>query len=345
MAPTPIYFCIDVEPDEFSPALPGFSVDNVSEAFRRIKARRARMEDATGAKVNFGWNVRLDRLIETKGGDAAAIVKLCEDEFAEVIDQGDHIGLHIHVFEQMNEKDKWRANYAERTLIEDTIDFSIATYNQTFGKKPRSVRMGDMWLGQCVIDRLEEAGVEYEVSLEPCMRPSFLEGSYPGTNSRGLRPSTMSAEFLPYHPDKKNYLKPATGEGAANIWMVPNSVFPRMDWQSPGYWIMTAFIAIMTGGRRWRPRDVIRPQTVYTQEKMRTVLHRELVVSEMPKLCSAVRNYTPPDRLDTFLDMICDLAPKRPMSFVTLPDYVKMLAPSADAATVPDALSSAIAVP
>ena len=113
MTAIPVHFAIDLEPDKRMPRSADGGLDSAGHAFEAFFERRRALEDATGAPVNFGWYVRMDRHIAAVYGDARVIA----DKYARQLDDaaaaGDEVGVHIHSIER-NEKNRRLARQLRR---------------------------------------------------------------------------------------------------------------------------------------------------------------------------------------------------------------------------------------
>ena len=306
---TPILFALDLEPDARLPTDVDKTIDNAGVALRSISEMRSTLEQATGARANVSWYVRMDRHIAALFGDPCAMAERFRSELETAFATGDEIGLHIHSIEK-DEHGRWRVNYADPNLIADTVDEAFENFAAFFGRSCRSVRMGDMWTSNACMRQLAAKGVRYDMSIESGLRPQHLTGLYPGTSSKGRRPSQVASPSHPY--------RPFAGEaGLDEMWALPLSSHPRTDYHHPGMWLISAYTAAMTGFRRLRARDVVRPQ-------VEAAIDAALTANDPPGLCVAVRNYGAAARIEKFFDILCEAAQRRPIQFCTPADYVRL---------------------
>ena len=323
MNPIPIHFGIDLEPDESLPEIGNAPFDSIGVAFRDMFARRAEIESCTGALVHYGWYVRMDSHIEKLYGDRAAIADRYKRELTQAAEAGDEIGLHIHVMEKP-EGGVWRANYADEARTEDEIEKSIECFTEFFGHKPQSARMGDMWARQNCVEKFEELGVRYDLSLECGLRAQGFGRLYPGTNSKGVRKSLLTMPVAPYRPARAEFRQAAEKSDAYNLWMIPLSSAKRQDVFNPGYWIMSAGTAVRSGFQRNQARMVLRPQTQYRPGEVYAALTSLFDEVENPCACLVIRNFGVPDRVHHFIDVLCAMAKERALQFVGPEDYVRL---------------------
>ena len=321
MPTIPIHFATDLEPDAATPTIESATFDNASVSLREIQARRHEIEDVTGAKVNFGWYVRMDRQVETLFGSADAIAARNADLLETAAQEGDEIGLHIHSLEQT--QDGWRAHYGDPDVIDELIEHSVDGYRKFFGNPCRSARMGDIWTNTRCVQKLNQIGIEYDLTAESGMRPYSLSNSYPNTNSTGWRPSMLHIKNSPYQPDPQQFSK-IGGDDKLDMWMIPLTAYKRRDYFNPRFWALTALAAATSGLQNWRIGRVLRPQEGATPSDLNAALTEIFDQHMPPSLCVASRNFGEAERIHGFLTSICDLAKSRDIRFVTPADYVQM---------------------
>ncbi len=321
MPTIPVHFATDLEPDLATPSIDTATFDNAGVSLREIQAMRHMMEDATGAKVNFGWYVRMDRQVETLFGSGDAIAARYADLLETAALAGDEIGLHIHSIEQT--RDGWRAHYGDPDVIDDIIEHSVEGYFKFFGKPCRSVRMGDIWTNTRCVQKLNEIGIEYDLTAESGMRPHSLSASYPNSNSTGWRPSMLHIKNSPYHPDPRAFNK-VGDDDKLSMWMIPLTAHQRHDYLNPRFWALTALSAATSGFRHWRIGKVLRPQEDVSADALNAALVEIFDRHSPPSLCVAARNFGEAQRIQHFLKAICELAKDRDIQFVSPADYVRI---------------------
>ena len=313
----PIHFAIDLEPDERLPEAGAATFDNAGVALSSMARLRASLARATGAPANFGWYVRMDRHIAALFGSADAMTARYRRELELALEVGDEIGLHVHSAEQDNHG-RWRVNYADENLIADTVAEAAENFHRFFGRPCLSARMGDMWTSEACMRQFARLGIRYDASIETGLRPQNLTALYPGTTSKGRRPSMVACPLKPYQP--------FAGEaGVGDMWVLPLSSHPRRDFHRPGMWVNTAYTCLSTGFRRCRARDVVRPQSYASPDKLQAALAAALSDENQPGLCVAVRNFGAADRLEAFFDLLCDYAGENSIQFCTPADYVRLV--------------------
>src|SRR4051794_39333835 len=114
--PTSFVLCIDVEPrgrqfvsgsaEEWA----GFLT-----CFDYLNDWRRRYFDETGRKANFCWLLRLDNQILHAHGSRAWFIDVFRQQMQALLDAGDAIGLHHHMFAMHD--GVWREDFTQASLI------------------------------------------------------------------------------------------------------------------------------------------------------------------------------------------------------------------------------------
>ncbi len=247
----PVHIAIDLEPDERLPALglgPGAGgLEAAGRALDAIARWRGRLEEATGAPVRFGWYLRMDRHMGAVFGDPLALARRHERALGQAMAAGDEIGLHVHCGEP-SARGGWRINYADVALVDDTIEEAAATFARCFGRPARAARMGDMFASARTLAKFAALGVEVDLSLEQGLRAASMRGDYPGTDSRGARPSLLAVPPRPYRPSARNFRRSAETESESlGLWATPLTSYPARERADPRVWALSALSASVTG--------------------------------------------------------------------------------------------------
>ncbi|GJL90816.1 hypothetical protein [Hyphococcus sp.] len=313
---TPVHFALDLEPDERLPEIGAASFDNAGVALRAMMQMREKLQDKTGLTARFGWYVRMDRHIAELYGGADAITQRYQRELELAFEAGDEIGLHIHVAER-DKRGCWRVNYADEKLVAETVDDAFDQFLSFFGRPCKAVRMGDMWISKSCMRHLARKGLLYDVSMETGLRSQQLKAHYPGTSSKGRRPSLVAAPLKPFQPF-------AGEDEIGEMWALPLSSHPRNDYHWPGMWLNSANTMLATGFRRRRARDVLRPQANYSSKELEAAIDCAISEPGQPGLCVAVRNFGAASRIEAFFDILCKLTLRRKIQFCTPAEYVRL---------------------
>ncbi|MAW78755.1 MAG: hypothetical protein CMI63_00835 [Parvularcula sp.] len=314
MKPFPIHFAIDLEPDERLPDEANKSFDSAGVALERMLSLRSEIEAATGFPAAFGWYIRMDRHVTGLYGDAGVIAVRYKSLLDEAAQAGDEIGLHIHANER-GPDGRWRANYADEEAVLRNVDDAFASFQEVFGRTCRSVRMGDMWTSKACLRRLYECGALYDLTLESGRRPRSFASVYPGTGSKGWRPSMVGAPLAPYQPDRKDM---------PGFWVAPLASYPRSDFHNPRMLLLSAYSGVATGFRRRRARQMLRPQDYYPRETRKAWIEAALAEGEQPGFCFAIRNFGDAAQIEQFLDVLMEIAKERPLKFCAPADYISL---------------------
>ena len=311
----PVHFAVDLEPDARLPHDGDKSFDSAGVALETMAGMRRALEKATGAPVQFGWYIRMDRQITALYGDACAIAQRYWAGLETAAAAGDEIGLHVHCFEPQPEG--WRVNYSDDQYVAEITDEALETYAAFFGKSCRAVRMGDMWTNDACQRHLASRGVEYDLSLEPGMRPRAIADNYPGAGGKGDRPSMLGAPLKPFRPFEGD-------AQCGGMWEIPLASYRRRDFLSPRMWALSGLTAVMTGFRRIHAREIIRPQAEYRPAALRKAIAALLAEDGRSGICVAVRNFGAADRIKLFLELLSEAADAHEIRFCNAPEYVRL---------------------
>ena len=162
----PALLCIDVEPDERlvpvppRPSWPGFerfaaSVDDL----------RAELESASSAPARFSWFLRLDPQIEHAHGSPGWVVDRYGGTLAKLSSDGDELGVHAHCWRWAG--DDWCNDHGDPAWVSHCVSSALAVFEASFGHRARAYRGGDRFIDATVLDVIERAGVEVDLTLEP----------------------------------------------------------------------------------------------------------------------------------------------------------------------------------
>ncbi len=314
MNPFPIHFAIDLEPDKRLPEDSDKTFDNAGVALERMAIWRDRIEAVTGAPAQFGWYVRMDRHIGALYGDPCTIAKRYKPLLDEAARAGDEIGLHIHAIER-RPGGGWRANYADEFAVCETVSESFANFKTVFGRNCISARMGDMWTSEACMRKIVECGARYDLSLETGRCPKAMAALYPGTGSKGWRPSMVGAPLTPFQPDEAS---------EPGFWAVPLASHPRRDSPLLRVLVLSAYSAAATGFRRIRARKTLRPQEHYQPGELQASLNAAINEGKQPGFCLAIRNYDDAAQTDNFIEALLNFARERPVKFCAPAEYVRL---------------------
>ena len=221
-----IVFAVDLEPDEqvCGPHDPWTGTQRAREELRPL---RLRLEQATGAPVQFNWFVRLDPQIEKTWGRPDWVAMACPDLLREIRASGDFTGMHVHTWKWHPRRETWFNDFADAAWRAHCLKTSAEAYHAMFGKAPVASRFGHRALGPEDVAVLKRLGVRYDLTLEPGA-PSHRLSSDPLAISP--LPDHLRAPRAPYQPSPHDYLTPAKEEQKSGFWMVPISVTPRPHW-------------------------------------------------------------------------------------------------------------------
>lgn len=216
----PIIICVDVEPDDFSPApdrpVPWHGFEASADL---MGALRTRLGAATAGPARFSWFVRADPQVERIYGTAGWAFSRYASLIAELVAAGDEIGLHAHVARYSDETGGWIEDFGSRDWIAECVTMAFDAYGRAFGRPSRSVRIGNHYMDDPTSDLVERLGARYDLTPEPGARPrSRLGGRL-----------VMTGELPDYSSLERSAYRRATGsfrerdDGRDGLWVVPLS--------------------------------------------------------------------------------------------------------------------------
>ena len=216
----PIIFVIDVEPDDRQTARGRSGWESSAAALDKLESLRGELEIATGRPVLYNWFFRFDTQIEQTFGRADYVAEACPRVIRAVIEHGDAAGIHIHLWRWSDTKSRWFNDFADRDWVAESLAVSIKSFEGIFGRRPEMARFGDRWLSQQAVDLMIEAGIRYDLTVEPGLPGG---GIHDDPNATGTLPDYRRAPRNPYQPRPGNYMEPSSGLKPDGMWMIPVS--------------------------------------------------------------------------------------------------------------------------
>jgi len=217
----PISLCIDVEPDErcVDPRAQ-MPWSGFEDLYQHMMRHRELLAQATGSKVRFCWNIRLDPQIEQTYGSPGWVVTHYRHIFESLAAEGDEIGVHTHAWRWDAADGCWIADHGNPAWVEHCVRSSIAVYQDCFGRRPRVFSLGDRFMSNRVLKLLDQLGIICDLTIEPGQRSA--RSQIAGEKSTGRLPDFRKAPKRPFHPSPWNYQRPGRWL-KRKIWAVPVS--------------------------------------------------------------------------------------------------------------------------
>jgi hypothetical protein len=286
MKTTPIILCIDVEPDDRDLEIEarkrwvGFE-----ETYKFFSELRPLLREATQAPVNFSWFLRMDPQIELGYGSATWV----RDQHKSILDEleqaGDEIGLHAHARRWDETAGNWIADYGNQEWVDHCIVSSFEAFQKAFGRRCRSIRIGDHWTNQQTVDLIQRLGAHFDLTVEPGTKPSpdiLFAGPYTGTwpNYHGTPTSS-------YRPSSENFKQPALSSDGT-LKLIPLSTGAFEGPKALRMWRVKRlgrFFGIDTQSRR----DSTRPGMHIRPWAFQNIFDGLLKIAEAPYIALVVR--------------------------------------------------------
>ena len=215
----PVLFVIDVEPDDFFVARdtterwPGFE-----RGVLWTEALRSQLSRDTGNAAKFCWGFRLDSQIRDAWGKAdwpLTTYRDCIDSFRL---HGDAIGIHTHLYRWTGDTQGWLIDQGNRDWVRSNVELSIETFRNTLGRDPAFFRFGDRWMSHEAMSWLDDAGIPFDLSLEPGL--SSVPTLHRGRPHTGSIPDQRAVPRHPYRPSRADFRRPDT-TGQSRIVEIP----------------------------------------------------------------------------------------------------------------------------
>ena len=246
--PIPAIWRIDVEPDEFQPAVgakPWLGLEATCELVDRL---RVSLRQRSGQPVHPTWLLRLDPDVGRCFGRTDFVVHEHRARFDEIRAHGDPLGLHVHPYRWDAERQTAYSDHADHAWTRHCLEVSARTFEQCFGEAPRRLSFGGYFLGEAEADAAIELGFEVELTAEPGLAPKAEDASL-GTYSTAPTADFRTWPRQPYFPSRESLGVPAVSRAASRrLLLVPLTSYDYQTALTPWY-------------RRWAKIALGRPRT------------------------------------------------------------------------------------
>lgn len=215
----PALLCVDIEPDDrevegdidadWSGTEP--CIERI-ERFRTASASR-------GHTAHVNWFVRLDpQIADAYGSIDHALDRHC-DRLHELRESGDGIGVHTHAWRYID--GRWIADHGDKAWVRHCVTEALDAFTRHTGHPPTMFRFGDRFLSNDVIRSIADAGVRYDLTIEPgARRVPSMRSDEPAL---GSLPSYRRVPRHPYRPSRLDYRRPARRVRPRPLQMIPMS--------------------------------------------------------------------------------------------------------------------------
>lgn len=214
----PVVLCIDVEPDPRTydranaPGWAGFE-----RLIEGIPALRERLSEAAGRPAAFTWFLRMDPQVADTWDSPAWVAETYEDPLADLMANGDELGVHIHPWRLEPKTGAWVADYQDPVWAEHCLTMGLDAFKTAFGHSPASHRGGDHFLTGAMLEVLDAHGVQVDLTVEPGVPPLGAGG---GETASGLRPDYRGVPTSPYRSSPSRF-PIADPDGSVRPLLVP----------------------------------------------------------------------------------------------------------------------------
>jgi hypothetical protein len=163
---TPIFFGIDVEPDQqfdVGPQGPA-SWSGVATIRRRLEDVRQQLEDVTESAFLVGWYLRMDPQIEAICGTADHAARLFGDDLRQLA-QNDraYLGLHVHATRWDEAETAWVLDTRNPDVWLEHLRVGLDAYTASMGAPPLRHRFTIDVTSAPMVAALRQAGVRVDL--------------------------------------------------------------------------------------------------------------------------------------------------------------------------------------
>jgi hypothetical protein len=213
-----VVLLIDVEPDDRTPDGPNGGWSGAQASLPLFEDLRQKLAERTSRPVRFNWFLRMDPQIERIWGDPRYIAKALPRLFEDAARHGDGLGIHPHLWRWHDTHRTWFNDFASDHWAKECFRVSFQAFQDVVGEPAKACRFGDHFLSETAVAEMEAAGIQADLTLEPGLP---TEPAYEDPFATACLPDFRIAPAEPYRPAPGDYLRPGTGAGARNIWMLP----------------------------------------------------------------------------------------------------------------------------
>lgn len=217
----PFILCIDVEPDSrLIEQKKGEPWTGYEAMHSLLKGMRTKFETATDAPVHYSWFYRVDPQIARSYETADWALQYYKEWIRVYQEAGDEIGLHPHAYRL--DKKGWIADHGNQLWVEHCLDVAFEGFQRNLGFPCRSFRFGDRWMNQETSDYLQQAGVQYDLTLEPGYKAQKKMLLNSNERATGSLPDTTRMPKFPYRAKAGQYQAPEAF-AREGMWIIPVS--------------------------------------------------------------------------------------------------------------------------
>lgn len=207
----PIYFIISFDTDNDPIPVNRFQLswNGIEKGIPLINKRIEKIQETIDQKIKLTWFVRCDNQLEKIYGNSGFLLKRYERLWNDLINRGDEIAWHPHIYKKVN--GFWKLETKKEPLLkkisksfEHFIEFST----------PSSVRLGESYQSNASMKLFNDLGLQVDSTALP--------GRMRNDQDRFF--DWIDTPRHPYHPSKTDYR--ISGSDSLNILEVPMSIIP-----------------------------------------------------------------------------------------------------------------------
>jgi len=196
----------------------------VTEGIQRAREIADGIQDDFGNSVRITWCVRSDLQMKEIYGDCAWPYAEFRDLWQSLVDRGDEIAWHPHLWRWSERHGCWYQEIEDETWIGDCLQEGYAALCSRMGRAPITSRMGWEFHNDTTMQAIDELGIKVDFSAVP---GRFTRGSADHLGSVfNCYVDWRNTPEKAYVPSASDYRRAPTGnEEALAVTELPMSIF------------------------------------------------------------------------------------------------------------------------
>lgn len=233
--PIPAIWRIDVEPDEFQPAVGAKAWEGFVATEELVGRLRISLKARSGQTVHPMWMLRLDPDVERCFGRADFVIHRHREQFDRIRAHADPMGLHVHPYRWDAVRQVAYSDHADHGWTRHCLEFAARSFEQAFGESARRVSFGGYFLDEAAADAAVALGFQTELTPEPGLAPKADDASF-GAYASAETPDYRDWPRRPYYPSRESLAAPAASMANARpLLVIPLTSYDYQTALTPWY--------------------------------------------------------------------------------------------------------------
>jgi hypothetical protein len=194
----------------------------------------------------------MDPQIAEAWGSAAWPAEAYVDTISGLVEAGDEIGLHTHIWRWQGETGEWICDFEDSTWAQHCVEVGLDAFESSYGRGCSAHRGGTHFLSGAIVSTLESRGVPVDSTVEPGLGPLGAKelGFVDGLIVRGTTPDLRRVPTRPYRSSPTAFPAPDPGAIDGGPLLIPSMSarrrrppfrrMPLLLWDSEGFTIRFA---------------------------------------------------------------------------------------------------------